>query len=148
MSDVDALRARLSVARKNLSSAGEAMERANALHDTAREMGGGIPGFGHAGNQRAASMVRSASDRAQQAWVDARDRIEHWQDKVLRLEARIAEAERVKLTDGASITDAKWVNARGGWWRVAKVNAKSVTVHYPGASFTERIPISSVKEWK
>ena len=148
MTNVDELKSKLRYALSRLDAANELMAAAERQHEVARELGGGIPGFGGSGNQRAAGMVRASSERAQRMWKEATERIEKWKYQVKRLEHRIAEAERVKLTDGGSIKDAQFVKASGMWWRVARVNAKSVTVHYPGASFTERITIDRVEEWR
>lgn len=148
MTDIDELKGKLKYAKQRLESANTLMDRANRQYKVARDMGGGIPGFGADGNQRAAQMVRSAHSRSQRTWQEASALIEKWSYRVKRLESRIKEAERVKLTDGGTIKDAKFIRASGMWWKVARVNAKSVTVHYPGAGFTERIGIDRVEEWR
>lgn len=148
MSDIEELKSKLRYALNRLDAANELMATAKRQQDEARELGGGIPGFGGSGSQRAAGMVRSAHERSHQTWKEATERIEKWSDRIKRIEHRMAEVERVKLTDGGSIKDAKFIRASGMWWKVAKVNAKSVTVHYPGASFTERIAIDRVTEWR
>lgn len=60
MTDIDKLRERLTDALQYLEAAQLAKQRAERKSDTAHEMGGGIPGFGGSGNQRAARQVRTA----------------------------------------------------------------------------------------
>lgn len=146
MNDVAQLKSKLDYARDMLARANEAMAAADRKHDVAHEMGGGIPGFGGSGDQRAARQVRSAFDSAQRAWKEATERIEHWTYKVKRLEARIAELERVRYT-AADIKGAKLVKDAYAWHKVVRVSAKSVTVETP-YSWTDRIAIDEVRDWR
>lgn len=140
------MKARLNYARDMLALAMEAMAEADRLHAASREMGGGIPGFGGSGSQRAASQVRSAADRAQRAWREAQERIDLWTHKVRSLERRIAEAERVRYT-ATDLKGAALIKAGGSWRQVVRVSAKSVTVATP-YSWTDRIPIDQVTDFR
>lgn len=98
MNDLDELRGKLAYSKARLEAAEEAMRAADAKDEAAFAMGGGIPGFGGSGNQRAARQVRSALDSAHRAWKEATERIEKWTYRVKSLERRIAELERVRFT--------------------------------------------------
>lgn len=146
MNDVDELKSKLDHARDMLTRANAAMDRANAKEQAAHEMGGGIPGFGGSGSQRAARQVRSAFESSQRAWREATERIEHWTYKVKRLELRLAEAERVRLT-AADLKGATLVKDAHSWHKVVRVSAKSVTVETP-YSWTDRIAIEQVRDFR
>lgn len=124
---LDELKAKLANAQERLEAAKDAMRRADALADTAREMGGGIPGFGGSGSQRAAQQVRGAHARSQRAWQEATERIEKWDYRVKSLQRRITEHERKRFTR-EDIVGAGFIHD-GTWWRkVVRVNAKTVSV--------------------
>lgn len=144
MSDVDEMKAKLAVARKWLEAAHAAKETAEKMTVSAREMGGGIPGFGGSGNQRAAQQVRGAYERSDRAHREADERIELWAGKIRSLERRIAEAERVRFT-ADDLKDATHVKDSISWRKVVRVSAKSVTVE-TGYSWTDRIPIENIRE--
>lgn len=145
MAELDELREKLSYAQERLDAANEAMRAADRKDDAAFEMGGGIPGFGGSGNQRAAQQVRTAMGSAFRAWKEASERIEKWSYRVKRLEVRIAELERVRYTasDLAGAIAVKDFQ----WHRVVKVNAKSVTVA-TSYSWTDRIPLDRITDFK
>ncbi|MTE24867.1 hypothetical protein [Microbacterium sp. ZXX196] len=145
MSDVDELRSKLAHARERLEAAEEAMRVADRREEDARALGGGIPGFGGSGNQRAAQQVRSALDSSYRAWKEATERIEKWAYRVKRLEARVAEAERVRFT-AADLKGARFVKTFV-WHRVVRVNAKSVSVE-SGYSWTDRLAIERITDFK
>lgn len=145
MSELDELRGKLSYAQERLEAANEAMCAADRKDDAAFALGGGIPGFGGSGNQRAAQQVRSALGSAHRAWKEASERTEKWSYRVKRLESRIAELERVRFT-AADLVGAVAVKDFQ-WHRVVKVNAKSVTVATP-YSWTDRIPLDRITDFK
>lgn len=120
------------------------MGQANAKHDQAREMGGGIPGFGGSGNQRAARQVRSAFNSADKAWREATEKLEYYTAKAKGYERRIAERDRQRLTRD-DIAAAKLIRTSTGWRKVVRVNAKSVSVD-SGYSWVDRIPFDQVLE--
>lgn len=142
---VDEMRSKLNYATAMLERANAAKTAANALSEQAHEMGGGIPGFGGSGSQRAASQVRSAHERAHRAHNEADERIALWHHKVKSLQRRIAEAERVRFT-AADLKAAKFVRAGGSWREVVRVSAKSVTVT-TGYSWTDRIQIDQITDY-
>jgi hypothetical protein len=133
---------RLAYAEEKLTAALAAQQRANKLYDDAHEMGGGIPGFGGSGSQRAAGQVRGALDRAFRAQNDADASVRHWEQKKRSYELRIAERDRVRLTR-ADLVGATWVRDGAGWHRVARLNAKSVSVE-SGYSWTDRIEFDRI----
>ncbi len=142
---VDELRAKLRYAEARLDAAHEAMRAADAKHETAHEMGGGIPGFGGSGNQRAAGQVRSALDSAQRAWNDADERIRKWDYKVNSLKRRLAEIDR-RIYTRDEIVGAGFIHDGSSWRKVVRVNAKTVSVvnwHMPEWE-PERIPFDKV----
>lgn len=147
VSDVDELRAKLVHARERLEAAHEAMRVADRREEDARELGGGIPGFGGSGNQRAARQVKSALDSSYRAWKDATERIEKWTYRVKSLERRIAEQERPRLTRD-DVVGAVAVHDGWSWRRVVRVNQKTVSVvnaHLPEWE-PERIPFDKVRD--
>lgn len=121
------LEERLEYALAKLDAAKMAEARAEALFESAREMGGGIPGFGGSGNQRAAQKVRAASERAYRASVDADARVAFWQQKVHIYRRRIEERDRIDLTRD-DILGSSHVRIGGLWYAVVRVNQKTVTV--------------------
>lgn len=141
--ELEELKAKLSYAQKRLEAANEAMRAANRKDDAAHEMGGGIPGFGGSGNQRAAQQVRSAMGSAYRAWKDASERIEKWSYRVKRLESRIAEIERVRLTR-EDVLGAVLIHDGISWRKVIRVNAKSVSVD-SGYSWVDRVSFDQIR---
>lgn len=135
---------KLDYARTMLASALEAQEAAGKRRQAANEMGGGIPGFGGSGSQRAATQVRGALDSALRAGNDADTRVEHWKHAVRRYELRIAERDRVRLTR-EDIVGASWVHDGTSWRKVVRVNAKSVSVE-SGYSWTDRIEFDRIHQ--
>lgn len=117
---------------------------ANAKADRAFALGGGIPGFGSGGNQRAAQQVRSALNSADRAWKEATDKLEYYTAKAKGYERRIAERDRVRLTI-EDIKGAKFVRTSTGWRKVVRVNAKTVSVD-SGYSWVDRIDINQIVE--
>lgn len=140
---IDELRGRLAYAQERLEAAEEAMRAANARTELAQEMGGGIPGFGGSGNQRAARQVRSALDSSYRLWKEASDRIDKWSHRVTRLKARLAEVERERLSR-EDIVGSSFVHDGNSWRRVVKVNAKTVSVD-SGYSWVDRIPFEKIR---
>lgn len=138
------LEEKIEYAAEKLSAAEAARDRADSLHDHAHEMGGGIPGFGGSGNQRAAQQVRGAFDRADRAWLEAADRVMYWEQKLSAYKRRLAERDRVRFTR-QDIKGATWVRVNYGWRKVARVNAKTVSVE-TGYSWTDRIEFDKVLE--
>lgn len=124
---LDELRQRLAYAQKQLAAAEDAMRRADGLADEAHEMGGGIPGFGGSGNQRAARQVRGAHERAHRAWQDAQGRIDKWSHRVQSLQHRIAEHERKRFTR-EDVVGAGFVHDGTSWRKIVRVNQKTVSV--------------------
>lgn len=146
MSDLDEIRGKLVYAQERLDAANEAMRVADMKDDAAFAMGGGIPGFGGSGNQRAAQQVRSALGSAHRAWQDASQRIEKWSYRVKRLEARIAEIERPRLTR-EDVRGATLVHDGISWRKVVRVNAKSVSVE-SGYSWVDRIDFDRIRDYR
>lgn len=64
--------------------------------------------------------------------------------KARREAARVAEAERVRLT-AEDVKGARFVRDSCGWYKVVRVSAKSVTVE-TGHSWTDRIALNKVLE--
>jgi hypothetical protein len=117
---------------------------AEAKMERAHEMGGGIPGFGRSGNQRAAQQVRSAFSSADRAYSEASEKREYYKGKLRGYERRIAERDRRRF-EQADLTDAKYIKTHAGWYKVVRVNAKSVTVE-SGYSWTDRIELDKILE--
>jgi hypothetical protein len=120
------------------------LEQADAKESRAHEMGGGIPGFGWSGNQRAAKQVRSAFSSADRAWREATEKLEYYTGKLRSYERRIAERNRKRL-DHEDIVGAVAVKTSTGWRRVVRVNAKSVSVT-SGYSWVDRIQFGQILE--
>lgn len=112
--------------------------------ERAHEMGGGIPGFGGSGNQRAAQQVRSAFASADRAWREATDKLDYYTAKARGYERRIAERDRVRL-GAVDVAGAKYVRTVTGWRKVVRVSAKSVSVE-SGYSWVDRIPLGQIFE--
>lgn len=149
MSDLDELRGKLSYAQERLDAANEAMRMAERKGDDAHEMGGGIPGFGASGSQRAARQVRSALDSSYRAWKEASERIAKWEHRVKSLERRIAEQERRRFTR-EDIIDVVAIHDGFSWRRVVRVNQKSVSVtnaHIPTWE-PDRIPFDKITDFR
>lgn len=147
MSDLDDLRMKLVYAQERLDAANEAMRVATSQEEAAHEMGGGIPGFGASGNQRAARQVRSALDSSYRAWKEASERIEKWSYRVKSLERRIAEKVRHRFTR-EDILGAVAIHDGTSWRRVVRINQKSVSVvnaHVPTWE-PDRIPFDKVTD--
>lgn len=140
---VEEMKAKLEYARKRLDAAQQAKASADALSQQARELGGGIPGFGGSGSQRAAATVRGAHARADRAHREADERIEKWTHRVRSLERRIAEAERVHFTRDDAV-DAVFIHDGISWRKVVKVNAKTVSVE-TGYSWVDRVPFAKIR---
>lgn len=121
------LEEKLSYAEDKLVSARAAMERANKLQESARELSGGVLSFGGSGPQNAAKKVRSASVRASEKWLEAKNRIEYWEGKVRSYQGRIEARDRVRFTRD-DVIGARGIRTRYGWHRVARVNKTSVSV--------------------
>ncbi|WP_156027412.1 hypothetical protein [Mycetocola saprophilus] len=120
------------------------LERANAMTESAHEMGGGIPGFGRSGNQRAARQVGAATDRAYKAWKEATGKVAYYDSKARSYQLRIAERDRVRL-ERADIIGARVVRTRVGWHKVARINVKTVSVE-TGYSWVDRYPFAEILE--
>lgn len=138
------LEEKIEYVEEKLSAAQAAQVRADALGDRAHEMGGGIPGFGGSGNQRAAQQVRAAFGRADRAAREADERVAYWEQKLSAYKRRLAERDRVRFTH-EDIKGATWVRVGYGWCKVARVNAKTVSVE-TGYSWTDRIVFDKVLE--
>lgn len=135
---------KLEYARERLAAASAAVTAAEGMHARAREMGGGIPGFGGSGNQRAARQVQSAHKGWMRARSEATERVEHWTYKVRRYELRIAERDRVRLTRD-DVVGATLVRTVHGWHRVVRVNKTTVSVD-SGYSWVDRYEFDRILE--
>ena len=120
------------------------MAQADAKHEQAHELGGGVPGFGGSGNQRAAQQVRSAFASADRAWREATEKLEYYTAKARGYERRIAERDRKRL-ERPDVLGATFIKTTCGWHKVVRVSAKSVTVE-TGYSWTDRYPLDKVLE--
>lgn len=138
------LEEKLEYAVEKLEAATRALKNADAKTEAASAMGGGIPGFGGSGNQRAARQVRDAFSAADRAWRDADERVKYWTAKRDGYRRRIAERDRVRLTR-EDVLGAAYVRVSYGWCKVVRVNAKSVSVD-SGYSWVDRIEFSSILE--
>jgi hypothetical protein len=138
------LEEKIEYATEKLAAAKHAQDGAELLSLGAHEMGGGIPGFGGSGSQRAANQVRSAWSRADKAAREADERAEYWAHKLSRYKARLVERDRIRLTRD-DIKGASWIRTDHGWRKVVRVNAKTVSVE-SGYSWTDRIDIDRVIE--
>lgn len=146
MSELEDLKGKLAYARERLEAANEAMRAAERKGEAADDMGGGIPGFGGSGSQRAARQVRGALDSAHRAWKEATERIDKWSYRVRRLEVRIAELERPRLTR-EDVLGAVVIHDGISWRKVVKVNAKTVSVD-TGYSWVDRVPFDKIRAVK
>lgn len=131
-------------AAEKLAAAKDAVAAAERRHEAAHEMGGGIPGFGSSGNQRAAQKVRSALDSAFRADREATERLEYWSTKLAGYERRIAERDRVRFTR-EDLIGATHVRISRSWHRVVRLNKTTVSVD-SGYSWVDRYPFDKVLE--
>lgn len=115
----------------------ERLAAVDAKYEQAHEMGGGIPGFGGSGNQRAAHQVRAAFNSADRAYREASEKLEYYTSKLRGYERRIAERDRERFGH-EDLEGARYIRTNAGWYKVVRVNAKSVTVE-SGYSWTDRI---------
>lgn len=122
------------------------MALADGKAERAHEMGGGILGFGGSGNQRAAQQVRSAWDSADRAWREATEKLEYYTAKAKGYERRIAERDRTRF-DRTDLAGATHVKIGGGWHKVVRVSAKSVTVE-TGYDWTDRHTLDKVLDMR
>jgi hypothetical protein len=137
------LEERLAYATQKLAVVQVAIDRAEAKHEAARQLGGGIPGFGGSGSQRAATKVRSALDSSYRAETEAQERYDYWQAKVASYTRRIAERDRVRLTQ-KDLIGATHVRLVGGsWHKVARLNKTTVSVE-TGYSWVDRYAFDKV----
>jgi hypothetical protein len=130
--------------KRDWALAGKA--EADAKNDRAREMGGGIPGFGGSGSQRAATQVRNAFGSADRAWREARDKLEYYTEKARGYERRIAERDRVRFTR-ADLIGMTHVKVSRSWYKVARLNAKTVSVE-TGYSWVDRYEFDKILDAK
>lgn len=107
-------------------------------------MGGGIPGFGASGNQRAARQVRAAFSSADKAWREATEKLEYYTAKAKSYQRRIDERDRARLTRD-DVVGAVAIRASTGWRRVRRVNKSTVSVD-SGYSWADLIPFDQVLE--
>lgn len=138
------LEERLAYAEAGRDRAQAALDAANVKSAAAREMGGGIPGFGGSGNQRAAQQVRRAWSSADHAYAEATEKLDHYTSKARGYSLRIAERDRVRL-GAVDVAGAKYVRTVTGWRKVVRVSAKSVSVE-SGYSWVDRIPLAQILE--
>jgi len=122
------------------------MALADAKDERAREMHGGLLSFGCSGNQRAAQQVRAAHGAADRAWREATEKLEYYKAKAKGYERRIAERDRTRF-ERADIAGATHVKIGGGWHKVVRVSAKSVTVE-TGYSWTDRHALDKVLDMR
>lgn len=120
------------------------LTEADRAEESAHEMGGGIPGFGGSGNQRAARQVRSAFESADKKWHEATDKLSYYTDKARSYERRIQEQDR-KRFEREDLTGARLIRTNAGWYKVVRINAKSVSVE-SGYSWVDRIAIDKILE--
>ena len=119
---------------------------AEAKFETAHEMGGGIPGFGGSGSQRAARQVRSAFSSADRAYSEAVEKLEYYKRKLRYYERTIAERDRKRLGRD-DLIGAKLVKTSTGWRKVRKVNTKTVSVD-SGYSWADLIPLDKILDYR
>lgn len=122
------------------------MAAVEAREQAAFEMGGGIPGFGGSGNQRAARQVRSAMDSAYRAAKEAEEKLAYYTQKLNYYERTIAERDRPRFAR-EDLIGATFVRDGLSWRKVAKVNAKTVSVE-TGYSWVDRIPFERITEYR
>lgn len=111
----------------------------------ARELGGGIPGFGGSGSQRAGRLVRDAYASADRAAREADEKLAYYRGKLAGFERLIAERDRARFTRD-DLLDAVVVRTRFGWMEVVRLNQKSVTVE--GVFGPQTVPFDRVLEFK
>jgi hypothetical protein len=136
------LEERLAYATEKRDVAAKAIERADAVYAEAHEMGGGIPGFGGSGSQRAAQKVRATYDRSHRLYTEAKERFDYWDAKAKGYARRIAERDRVRLTR-EDVEGATQVRLSHGWRNVVRVNATTVSVE-TGYSWVDRYPFDQI----
>ncbi len=136
------LEQKLAWAREGVARWEAKMDGVNTQAERAHEMGGGILGFGGSGNQRAAKQVRAAHNSADRAWREARDKLAYYTEKAKGYERRIAERDRVRF-EHDDVVGATWVKVGYSWCKVARVNAKSVSVE-TGYSWVDRYSFDKV----
>jgi hypothetical protein len=119
---------------------------AEAGLERASEMGGRIPGFGGSGNQRAARQVRSAFASADRRYAEASEKLEYFKGKLRYYERVIAERDR-KRFGREDLVGATHVRVRAVWRKVARLNAKTVSVE-TGYSWVDRIPFDQILEFR
>jgi hypothetical protein len=136
------LEEKLAWAREGVTRWEARLEAATAKHARANEMGGGIPGFGGSGSQRAAQQVRAAFGSADRAWREASEKLTYYTDKAAGYERRIAERDRVRLTR-EDIAGATHVRISRSWYKVARLNKTTVSVE-TGYSWTDRYTFDKV----
>jgi hypothetical protein len=136
------LEERLAYATEKRDAAAAAIVRADAVYADAHEMGGGIPGFGGSGSQRAAQKVRATYDRSHRLYNEAKERHDYWDAKAKGYERRIAERDRVRLTR-EDVANATHVLISRTWRKVVRVNATTVSVE-TGYSWVDRYPFDQV----
>lgn len=90
---------------------------------------------------RAAATERMVDEATAAVRAEALERF-----RAAKEAAREREATRIRYT-AADLKDAVLVRTDIGWWRVIRVNGKSVTVETP-YSWTERIPVDRVLEYR
>lgn len=117
-----------------------------ARHLAARELGGGIPGFGGSGSQRAAQKVRSVLDSVYRAENEAEEKLNYYTHKLNYYERTIAERDRKRFTR-EDLIGSTWVRDGMSWRKVAKVNAKTVSVE-TGYSWVDRIAFEKITDYR
>jgi hypothetical protein len=144
--NAEELRAKLTYSRARLAAANEAKERAERLSAEARELGGGLLGFGGSGPQGAKRKVQGAQSRAFEAHRDADERIKLWSGKISSLERRIAEIERPRFTRD-DLVGVTHIRDDIRWRKVVKLNAKTVSVE-TGYSWVDRVSFDKIREYR
>ena len=144
MRDSWSLEQRRDWALERLADLDRSLTGAEARVETAREMGGGIPGFGGSGNQRAARQVRDASLSAYRNYAKVADRVDHYKSKLRYYERQIAERDRPRLAH-EDVKGAKAVRTATGWRIVVRVNKTTVSVA-TGYSWVDRIEFGRILE--
>lgn len=138
------LEQKLAYATEKRDAAQKAVEAADAMHEAARALGGGIPGFGGSGNQRAAKIVRGSLERSYRAEIEANERLEFWDAKAKSYARRLAERDRTRLTR-EDVAGATHILVSRTWRKVVRVNATTVSVD-SGYSWVDRIPFDQIIE--
>lgn len=145
MTDLDELKGKLAYAQERLAAAHEMLAAAEARRAAANRRGGGIPGFGGSGSQRAARAVSAGIDSAMRAHLEAVENVEKWKHRVSRLQSQIAEVERPRLTRD-DIVGAVVIHDGRRWRKVVRINQKTVSVvHWQVPTFEpDRIPFDKI----